>query len=67
MSKREWIEWHGGKCPVAPTATVDVRFPNGTEMLGYPASDWISGANDWWQHQSVDHDNHIIAYRVVSS
>jgi hypothetical protein len=60
-----WIEWAGGKSPVAPSTIVDVRFANGIEMCGYPASDWSEGDTDWWQHKGhSDAHMSIVAYRA---
>lgn len=64
MSKRLWIDWHGGKCPVAETTFLDVRFRDG-EKLHFVRADVIKNDDErlsLWNHTNSDSD--IIAYRV---
>ena len=59
-SECEWIEWHGGKCPVNPETLVQVRLRDGYEELrGFKAYRYS------WGHDANDDPNDIIAYRVV--
>ena len=54
-----WIEWTGGKCPVAPDTRVELRLRDGGLRKG--------DAGDW--HTCWRNDNHprdIVAYRVIS-
>ena len=54
----QWIEWHGGECPVEPETRVEVRFTDDYE-LGEPMS-----AACWnWEHSN--RWSSIIAYRIV--
>lgn len=63
----DWIEWSGGECPVAPATFVDVRFRGGSVCGPDLATFWSGGIGwDWWEHESVDRDYDIIAYRVVA-
>lgn len=47
-----WIPWHGGDCPVDPTAFMHVRYRDGEEG---------SGSQYWWDHSDRPRD--IIAYK----
>lgn len=55
----EWIEWHGGKCPVNYTAKVEVRFRGTPDM-------WQAGEAGrlFWEHYDGGRGE-IIAYRVI--
>lgn len=55
-----WVEWHGGKRPVAKTTPLEVMFADETTEDGV-ASDW------YWYHASGNDDDasaNIIAYRL---
>jgi hypothetical protein len=62
-----WIEWHGGECPVADDALINVKFRDG----GEPRTPLTSPQGLTWQH--APHSGiltplaDIIAYRVVKS
>lgn len=60
--KDGWVEWAGGKCPVATNTAVDVKFRNGTIAPDFPAGDW-----GWrWIYDAHEHNpGDIVAYRVV--
>lgn len=53
--KSDWIEWHGGDCPVPGDTLVQYRLRGGMETVSAEELDW-----DWYD-DSVD----IIAYRIV--
>ena len=53
----EWIEWHGGECPVAPETRVEVKFRSGECNSKFKAGTWN------WKHSGWASD--IIAYRVL--
>jgi hypothetical protein len=57
----EWIEWHGGECPVAPSTLVNVRLRDGT------LSDAKRKASAYtWAHTfSNSGPFNIIAYRLA--
>jgi len=52
----EWVEWHGGECPVAPDTLVDVEFKDGDIHKRLQARGWK------WIHHKAPGD--IIRYRV---
>lgn len=52
----EWIEWHGGDCPVPPDTMVECRRGDGI-IIKDLAFKWR------WHYRRIDTD--IIAYRVV--
>lgn len=67
-----WIEWEGGKCPLAPDTLVQVKYrpphPRSAAGISAPArANWFAlhGSCDWWRHESPVRTNDIIAYRVV--
>ncbi len=53
----EWIDWHGGECPVIGGTRVKVRFRNGDRPRDADASSF------WWG--SENHPTDIIAYRIL--
>jgi hypothetical protein len=54
-----WIEWKGGKCPVGPDVTVEIKTDNDARVYSRPA-----GKLRWaWVHGGSVDD--IIKYRVV--
>lgn len=58
MTDDGWIEWEGGKCPVAEDAIVDVKFGDGEV-------DGPSTAGGWdWVHRTAGLGGDIIAYRL---
>jgi len=67
----EWIEWSGGKQPVADGTMVRVRFADGEEQDA-DARDMrdLSGDDDynWWEHRDCDgwQDCYVAAYRVLA-
>lgn len=66
MADNDWIEWAGGECPVDPETRVDVRARDGrTNINDVTAGFYSIGQFDWWKHESPDHNNDIVAYRVV--
>lgn len=50
-----WIEWNGGKCPVSPSHTVEVKIANNIDYAD----------NFRWSYDDSDNDIKIIAYRLV--
>lgn len=53
----DWIQWHGGECPVSEDTVVDVR------IIGLSYSHTRrAGDLDWWHGGGV---GDIVAYRVV--
>ncbi len=54
-----WIEWCGGKCPLADDTKHEVRFRDGSTAIDPWPQTWI------WSHKGDNDD--IIAYRVVPS
>lgn len=62
-----WIEWHGGKCPVAEGTLVDVIFRDGREASSTPANvidnRYSADASHafWYSH---GRGNDIVAYRL---
>ena len=55
----DWIEWNGGKCPVADGTIVDLKFRDGEEVRSANPDVWC------WSHLSDDVSNQVVAYRVV--
>ena len=54
----EWIEWHGGACPVLPDVQVEVEYRDecdGERVKGY-AKEW----NAFWRNGT------ICRYRIIS-
>lgn len=56
MNTEKWIEWNGGKCPVQPSKSVEVKFRGGAHEQ-QSAYAW-----DWW-HYGCPYD--IVAYRLI--
>lgn len=56
MNTEKWIEWNGGKCPVQPSKSVEVKFRNG-EICSDKTSSWR------WSH--IDSAYDIVAYRLI--
>ncbi|WP_277268292.1 hypothetical protein [Pantoea septica] len=52
-----WIEWKGGKQPIADSREVAIKFRDGTVMTETLSDCWV------WSHGGDDDD--IIAYRLV--
>lgn len=64
MANDGWIEWHGGNCPVAGSASVLVKFRSGEEDGAHFADAWR------WYHTDTDDDASdrtydIVAYRLL--
>lgn len=61
-----WIAWGGGEMPVDGDTLVEIRLRNG-EMAGSMFAKFWEGprGSNWWRHESADHANDIIAYRMV--
>jgi hypothetical protein len=57
-TENEWIDWHGGGCPVPGETVVDVRLRDGGEYKNKRADGW-----HWYYGPDANGD--IIAYRVV--
>lgn len=57
MSGNDWIEWHGGDCPVADNTTVEVSYRGGIGTI--ESSAWRFS----WSHKISGSD--IIKYRIV--
>lgn len=54
-----WIEWKGGKCPVAYGTIVSVQLRSG--MVHYIEEAGIQ----YWRHRN--HPDDIVAYKVVKN
>lgn len=55
----DWIEWHGGECPIADGVWFEFRFRDG-ELSRYARNN----APSWdWSDRGIDGD--IIAYRIL--
>lgn len=74
MSDNDWIEWHGGECPVPPDSKVMIRFGHETReeaIALYKAHRKFAYANTWaWsQGKQFDGDDEylIVEYRVMPS
>lgn len=52
-----WLEWHGGECPIDPDTIVDVRFGDGSVDTDF------AGCWDWGNMWSLDQLD-ITGYRV---
>jgi len=52
-----WRPWFGGDCPVADAVRVDVRFRDGMQYAGQPASQW------GWKHMGGSGD--VLAWRLA--
>lgn len=57
MNSTSWIEWGGGKQPVADSQGVDIKFRDGEVMAETLSDFWV------WSHSGDDDD--IIAYRII--
>lgn len=55
----EWIEWHGGECPVGPSTPIEVEFAGGNKNLHSQPGDMR------WGHCGSNND--IVAYRLVKA
>jgi len=56
MSNDDWIEWHGGECPVDRNVRADIRLSNGDTETGVLARSFF------WGRAYLGSD--IIAYRL---
>lgn len=54
----EWIDWHGGECPVPAGSDCEVRFRDGAVMRDSEPEDW----GYCWHNDNDPRD--IVAYRV---
>ena len=54
----QWIEWHGGECPVDGDTLVDVKYGDLSKKPLSPADSLL------WDH-TVQSGQNIIAYRVI--
>lgn len=55
----DWIEWHGGECPVGPSTPIEVRLRSGKVVSTVQPGDLL------WSHWLVNDGSNIVAYRVV--
>jgi len=61
----DWIEWHGGECPVPPDTMVEVRYRSAILPKSGPD---LARFEDWyWQPHEVGLAGSfdIVAYRVI--
>lgn len=61
----EWIEWHGGKCPVPSYTHVEVRWYSDNDLL----TDAGKAVSFDWSTNGSPRDpssGDIVAYRVVN-
>lgn len=63
----DWIEWHGGECPVPPETMVLVRYRSRGQTHEPCDAAHFSLGDCWWKHESWDGSYDIVAYRVVPS
>ena len=56
----DWIEWHGGECPVDGEANVEIRFRQDKKNIEMTCK----AADCEWQYDPEWYHD-IIAYRVV--
>lgn len=56
-----WIEWCGGDCPVGVHDDVEVKFRDGV------IEDGLGNHFVWGDHNGIDPDGDIIAYRVIEN
>jgi hypothetical protein len=65
--KPRYIAHTGKKQPVEDAAVVSVVFRGGPGEIGpMTAKYWADGVSNWWVHSdTMHHDEHIIAYRVI--
>ncbi len=54
--KDDWIEWHGGECPVPAGTLIDVRFRDGDVLERVMSDGWR------WSAEGLKAD--IVAYRI---
>ena len=59
----DWIDWHGGDCPVDPETVVNVWMRDEENIdaknIELPPREWT------WNH--MDDDGDIIKYRIVGA
>jgi len=62
-----WVEWTGGECPVPFKTIVQIKLRDGAVERPRIAGFWMRTDDDrsYWQHEPNDHNNDIVAYRVV--
>lgn len=63
--KNEWIEWHGGECPVPAGTLVDLRYRGKAQEDGIAVPALTFGHRsemEFWHHESCVLD--IIAWRL---
>lgn len=56
----EWVEWNGGKCPIADGVKFQFKFRDGSQCNDYActnAPEWI------WANRGYGGD--IVAYRII--
>lgn len=58
VEEREWIEWHGGECPVEGDTLVNVRLRDGSRIGGATRADRLS-----WGHEGIWSD--IVVWRLA--
>lgn len=65
-AEREWIDWHGGKCPVEAGVLVDLIFRDGESLRRTPALTYTSNSRDasasFWRNDGSEND--IVAWRL---
>lgn len=57
----DWIDWHGGECPVPAETQVEVRFRRGN-VLSADAEYWGPPGCNWTHH---DNEADIVAFRIL--
>lgn len=57
----DWIDWHGGTCPVLPDTLVEVVYRDSPEVIEGPIR--AKAASELWSGQNDGDD--IICYRIV--
>jgi hypothetical protein len=55
----EWIDWHGGECPVPEGTRVEVRFRIEQTAERSDPENWR------WDHRPEGGGGDIIAYRIL--
>ncbi|CAB4131999.1 SaV-like [uncultured Caudovirales phage] len=64
----DWIEWHGGKCPIKDGEIFDVKLRSGDILSRWSAESvfWDWGAESvFWERKLSFGSYDIVAYRII--
>ena len=56
----EWVEWNGGKCPIADGVKFQFKFRDGSQGNDYA---WTNAPEWIWANRGYGGD--IVAYRII--